>query len=107
MATVIKPKRSNSALSTPTQSDLAVGEIAVNIPDKIIYIRDGNGNITTLANYLEPAEGQTNNTFPEGDYGDLTSAAQDAFGIVISLSFDCLTKPEGSVTVKDLGDLTE
>jgi hypothetical protein len=106
MATVIKPKRSNTALSAPTTSDLAIGEIAINVPDKVIYVRDANGNITTLANYLEPSEGQSNTTFPTGDYGDLTGATQDAFGVPTSQSFDCATTPEGSVSSTDLGVLT-
>ena len=39
MATVIKLKRSTSADSVPTTSDLTDGEVAVNIADKKIYIR--------------------------------------------------------------------
>ena len=34
MSTVIKVKRSETASSVPTTSDLAVGEIAVNTADK-------------------------------------------------------------------------
>ena len=106
MATVIKPKRSNTALSSPTTSDLAIGEIAINIPDKLIYVRDANGNITTLANYLEPAEGQSSTAFPTGDYGDLSGSTRDAFGIETSFSFDCLVTPVGTVVSTNLGDLT-
>ena len=49
MATVIKLKRSTTASSVPTTSDLADGEIAVNITDQKIYIRNG-GSIVELAN---------------------------------------------------------
>lgn len=105
MATVIKPKRSNSALSTPTVNDLEIGEIAVNVPDKVIYIRDGNGNITTLSNY-SAGGGIAGTSFPTGDYGDLTANAQDPFGVVISLSWDNKTQPEGTIDSKDLGDLS-
>ena len=42
MANVFKPKRSSTASSVPTTSNLVDGELAVNIPDKQIYIRNGN-----------------------------------------------------------------
>ena len=50
MATVIKLKRSTTASAVPTTSDLADGEIAVNITDKIVYMRSG-GSIVTVANF--------------------------------------------------------
>ena len=49
MATVIKLKRSTTASAVPTTSDLADGEIAVNISDQKIYIRN-SGSIVELAN---------------------------------------------------------
>ena len=49
MATIIKLKRSTTASSVPTTSDLTDGEVAVNIVDKKIYIRNG-GSIVELAN---------------------------------------------------------
>jgi hypothetical protein len=48
VATVIKLKRSTTASAVPTTSDLADGEIAVNITDQKIYIRNG-GSIVDLA----------------------------------------------------------
>jgi hypothetical protein len=48
MATIIKPKRSRNLGSVPTISQLADGEIAVNIPDQRVYIRDGQ-NIRIIA----------------------------------------------------------
>lgn len=48
MATIIKPKRSRNLGIVPTTSQLADGEIAVNIPDQRIYIRDG-ANIRVIA----------------------------------------------------------
>ena len=50
MATVIKLKRSTTASSIPTTGDLADGEIAVNITDKIVYMRSGD-SIVTVANF--------------------------------------------------------
>ena len=43
MSTVIKVKRSETASSVPTTSDLAVGEIAVNTADKKVYVRASGG----------------------------------------------------------------
>jgi hypothetical protein len=48
MATIFKPKRSRNVGNIPTVGQLADGEIAVNIPDQLIYIRDG-GDIKIIA----------------------------------------------------------
>lgn len=50
MSTVIKLKRSTTASSVPTTSDLEDGEVAVNITDKIVYMRSG-ASIVTVANF--------------------------------------------------------
>ena len=50
MATVIKLKRSTTASSIPTTGDLVDGEVAVNITDKIVYMRSG-ASIVTVANF--------------------------------------------------------
>ena len=50
MANVFKPKRSNTASSVPTTSNLDDGELAVNSADKIIYLRDGS-TIVEVANF--------------------------------------------------------
>ena len=44
MATVIKPKRSETALSIPSSSSLAVGEIAMNVTDGKFYTKT-SGNV--------------------------------------------------------------
>ena len=48
MTTVIKPKKSETANSDPTTSNIDVGEMGVNTADKKIYIRDSSDNIITL-----------------------------------------------------------
>ena len=50
MATVIKLKKSETASSVPTTSNLAVGEVAVNTADQKIYVRDSSNNIVEVAN---------------------------------------------------------
>ena len=49
MANVFKPKRSSTASSVPTTSNLADGELAVNSADQKIYLREGS-NIVEVGN---------------------------------------------------------
>ena len=49
MATVIKLKKSETASSVPTTSDLQVGEVAINTADQKIYARSSTG-IVEVAN---------------------------------------------------------
>ena len=53
-STVIKLKRTTTASTIPTTSDLEDGEIAVNITDKKVFIRNGE-SIVTVANFNESA----------------------------------------------------
>ena len=64
MATVIKLKRSTTASAVPTTGDLADGEIAVNITDKKVFMRNGD-SIVTVAN------------FNDGSSVDLSSVGED------------------------------
>ena len=48
MANVIKPKRTTSSGNVPGTSDLSTGEIAVNLADKKLYVRDTGSNILEL-----------------------------------------------------------
>ena len=50
MATVIKLKKSETASSVPTTSNLVQGEVAINTADQALYVRDSNDNIVTVAN---------------------------------------------------------
>jgi hypothetical protein len=54
MATIIKLKRSTTASAVPTTSDLADGEVAVNITDKKVFMRNG-ASIVTVANFNDAA----------------------------------------------------
>lgn len=68
MSNIIKPKRSNTASSVPTTSDLADGELAVNIADQKIYVRSST-NIVEVANFSAEAAIIT-------DYGSITDTPQ-------------------------------
>ena len=48
MANIIKPKRTTSSGNVPSTSDLTTGEIAVNLADKNLYVRDTSTNILEL-----------------------------------------------------------
>ena len=48
MATIIKPKRSETQGSIPSSGDLAVGEIAVNPTDKKIYVKKSDGTVVDM-----------------------------------------------------------
>ena len=45
MATVIKPKRSETALAVPAANALEVGELAVNVTDGKFYIKKSDNSV--------------------------------------------------------------
>ena len=104
-ATVIKLKRSETVGVEPTTSTITQGEVAVNIADKIIFIRDSNDNIVKVANFSEG--GVDFFPFPTGDYGSLSALSEEtAFGIPVDISFDTNTTPSNVLASVDLGGLT-
>ena len=48
MPTVIKPKRSETALSIPSAASLAVGEIAMNVTDGKFYTKTSGGVVKEM-----------------------------------------------------------
>lgn len=116
MSTIIKIKRSELIGSTPTLNDIEVGEVALNSADKIIYVRDSSDNVVPVANYIDlPPDlidrldalqaALASAVFPVGDYGDLSVQLSDAFGIALSVSYDCLTDPTGTLFPIDFAAL--
>ncbi len=53
MSQVIKIKRSETSSSTPSTSDLATHEIAMNVADQKIYTKNAAGNIVTVASHSD------------------------------------------------------
>jgi hypothetical protein len=47
-------KKSSVPGKAPSSSDLVMGELAVNVADKVIYTKDANGNIITLGGGAPP-----------------------------------------------------
>lgn len=50
MATVIKPKRSESS-GAPATGDLEVGELAINLADGYLYSKNSSNSIVQLLSY--------------------------------------------------------
>ena len=48
MATVIKPKRSETALSVPAAGSLAIGELAMNVTDGKFYTKTTGGTVKEM-----------------------------------------------------------
>lgn len=57
MANAIKPKRSTVAAKVPTTTDLASGEIGVNMTDRKVYINNGTSVVQVGAGTLAALEG--------------------------------------------------
>ncbi len=81
MATIIKLKRSTTASAVPTTSNLADGEVAVNIADRKIYQRSGN-DIVEIAN-TSSLSSITSDLLPDTtathDIGAITNSFKDIF----------------------------
>ena len=68
MATVIKPKRSETAISVPAASSLAIGELAMNVTDGKFYTKTSGGVVKEVGgagavtlNSVTTAGGVSNN----------------------------------------------
>lgn len=86
MSTVIKLKRTTTSNTIPTSNDLEDGEIAVNVADKKIYVRNGASIIEVANNIVGSPVDLTNlgsSIVPDTDetynLGSLTSAFKDFF----------------------------
>ena len=51
MVAVLKPKKSETASAVPTTSDLAVGEICMNVADQKVYTRKSDNSIVIVASH--------------------------------------------------------
>ena len=104
MATVIKIKKSETASSAPTTSDLVAGEVALNTADKKLYVRDSNSSIITVANFTESDQSLV---LPTGDYGSVASSlSTDAFGELLDQIYDLNTAIKYRLATEDLGALS-
>ena len=75
MSTVMQLKRSESAGSVPTVNDIAVGELAVNLADGVLYSKRTDGSIIEVGGYNPEFF-----TVPEViDLGDIAGANPDVY----------------------------
>ena len=89
MPTVIKPKKSETASAVPTTSDLAVGEICMNIADRKIYTRKSNNSIVVVSSHIETDVGATSvGGDVTGTVSDIQIAANAVDGTHIALGSD-------------------
>lgn len=86
MSTVIKLKRTTTSSTIPTTGDLEDGEVAVNIADRKIYVRNGASIVEVANNTAAGSVDLTNvgtNIIPDTDetrnIGSLTAAFKDFF----------------------------
>ena len=84
--TIIKLKRSTTASTVPTTANLEDGEIAVNVIDKKLYVRNGGSIIEVANNVSGGAVDLTNlgsSIIPDTDetynLGSITSSFKDFF----------------------------
>ena len=106
MSSIIKLKRTTTASNIPTTSDLVDGEVAVNVTDKKIYVRNG-ASIVEVANNASAGStdltsvgtniiGDTDNAY---DIGSLASTFRDIFvGRSIKSRVNVFTRSGGLVT---------
>ena len=76
MANVIKIKRSESAGTIPTTSNLAVGELCMNIADQKLYTRKSDNSIVTVA---EVTSGKSSLELISDDTGATAGPAIDLY----------------------------
>ena len=70
MPAVIKPKKSETASSVPSTSDLVVGEICMNVADKKIYTRKSDNSIVVVSSHIDASSTSVG--------GDLTGTVSNA-----------------------------
>lgn len=89
MAQIIKPKRSHTASSVPTTSDLEPNEIAINTADKKLYVRDESNNVVEIGGVTNPmSEDLDTNGFDIKDTANGNATVER----VTFASFPCLPK---------------
>jgi hypothetical protein len=111
--TVFQIKRSSVPGRIPSSSDLNVGELAINLADKILFSKDASGNVfqvsagsssnVTLESILLTLYGM-----PTGDYGLLSENTVSEFGEDLLVTYDLKTTfPSGSgVLTTEFGSLS-
>lgn len=87
MSTIVQVKRSETQGSEPTSSDLAVGELAVNLTDKKIFSKKTDGTVVSLGG-VEVNDGATTASvatisFADTIFGDFTVDTTSTPGVAV------------------------
>ena len=118
MATVIKPKRSETALSVPAANSLAVGELAMNVTDGKFYTKKSDNSVVevggagaaTLQDITGNTDGNitTNNIVLNGSQlvfeGNLENAYETFLTAVEPTSDNTVSLPNQSGVLATEGD---
>ena len=117
MATIIKPKRSETADSIPSSGDLAVGEIAVNPTDKKIYVKKADGTVVDMnpgvtASDTDTTQAVSKFTFADTESGNMfvdfnteTGTAIVKVAINADQDYGLITQAVGDYNAIDYGSL--
>ena len=99
MVAVLKPKKSETASAVPTTSDLAVGEICMNVADQKVYTRKSDNSIVIVASHgLTDLDGSVT-----------TAKLADGAVTTIKLAADAVTGAkiaDGAITAAKIADGT-
>ena len=99
MVAVLKPKKSETASAVPTTSDLAVGEICMNVADQKVYTRKSDNSIVIVASHgLTDLDGSVT-----------TAKLADGAVTTIKLAADAVTEvkiADGAITAAKIADGT-
>ena len=117
MATVIKPKRSEVALSVPGSSSLAVGELAMNVTEGKFYTKTsanavkemGGAGSVTLQNVTTNGASSTNDILLDQGAnlifeGNLSNAYETTLTAVEPTADNTVSLPNSSGTLATEGD---
>ena len=116
MATVIKPKRSETALSVPSSGSLAVGELAMNVTDGKFYTKTSGGVVKEVGgagavtlNSVTTAGGVSNNDITLNGAnlvfeGYLENAFETTLTAVEPTADNTVSLPNSSGTLATEGD---
>lgn len=87
-----------------------IGIGTTNATSKLHVVGDVRvSGVVTATTFFGTLEGIVTKTFPIGDYGDLSTGTNDAFGVNTSgnETFDCSITPSGTLSLKDFEILTQ
>ena len=108
MAVILKPKRSETASSVPTTTDIEVGEIAINTADRKLYVRDSNDDIQAIGGGVAVNDGSTstnvdNISFLDTVFGNFTVDTTTSPGTAIVRCTQVADLDYGLITDSVLG----